>query len=166
LIIGLGNPILGDDGIGWRVVEALDNQMKTSIHQKAARPGMDEPADWPEIEIDYLSLGGLSLMERLVGYDRVIIVDALTTGNATPGTVMQLKLDDLPDQALGHLCSAHDTSLQNALKVGKMMGARVPEDIMVVGIEINPIYDFSDNLSPMIGESIPEAVQIIMENLK
>jgi Ni,Fe-hydrogenase maturation factor len=47
-----------------------------------------------------------------------------------------------------------------------MMGARVPEDIMVVGIEINPIYDFSDNLSPMIGESIPEAVQIIMENLK
>ena len=51
LMIGLGNPILGDDGVGWRVAE--------EVTRKTNRPA--------DIEVDCVALGGLSLMERLTG---------------------------------------------------------------------------------------------------
>jgi len=66
LVVGLGNPILGDDGIGWRVADAV----------RAIKP---------DIEVDCLALGGLSLMERLVGYGRVIIIDSIQTRDGRIG---------------------------------------------------------------------------------
>ena len=56
IVVGLGNPILGDDGVGWRVAQAVQ-------------------ALAPEADVECQALGGLSLMERLVGYQRAIIVD-------------------------------------------------------------------------------------------
>jgi Ni,Fe-hydrogenase maturation factor len=55
LIVGLGNPILGDDGVGWKVLE--------QIKQRYQEKGIPEP-----FETDFLAVGGLRLMERLVGY--------------------------------------------------------------------------------------------------
>ena len=166
LVIGLGNPILGDDGVGWRVVEEFEKRLKCeklleeSETQKSLKPN---PL---EIEFEYQSVGGLALMERMIGYDRVIIVDAITTGRSQPGAVKIMRLADLPDRTIGHLSSGHDTTLQNALKVGKVMGAKMPESIMIVGIEANQVYNFSDELSFAVQHSIPEAVHKLMELLK
>jgi hydrogenase maturation protease len=166
LVLGLGNPILGDDGVGWRVVEEFEKRLKyenpleQSETQKPLKPN---PL---EIEIDYQSVGGLALMERMVGYDQVILVDAITTGSAQPGTVKMMRLADLPDRTIGHLSSGHDTTLQNALKVGKVMGAKLPESVTIVGIEANQVYNFSDELSFAVQYSIPEAVHKLMELIK
>ncbi len=73
------------------------------------------------IEVDCASLGGLSLMERLTGSERVILVDSIFTGKKPVGTVSQFTLSDLPDLSAGHSASAHDTSLRNALNVGRSM---------------------------------------------
>jgi len=153
LIIGLGNPILGDDGIGWRVAEAIE-EIINSQHKS-----------YPHVDIDYLSVGGLRLMERLIGYDRAIIIDAITTKKFPPGTVMSFPLEDLPNQAVGHLSSAHDTTLQNALKAGRSFGAQLPENIRIVAIESERVYDFTDELTPPAASAIPEAVQMVDEIL-
>jgi len=152
LIIGLGNPILGDDGVGWRVAEAISN-----LH-----------SPFSNLEIDYLSLGGLSLMERMIGYDRVILIDTLVTGQHPVGHVSRFLLPDLPDFSSGHTTAAHDTSLQTALRVGKQMGANLPapENIWIVGIEAHPVYDFSEKLSPLITAAIPTAVEMVVAALK
>lgn len=166
LIIGLGNPILGDDGIGWRVVEEFEKRLKndTSFKAKAAlQPAVENSLEY---EFDYLSLGGLALMERVIGYDEVILVDAITTGTVPNGTVILMNLDDLPVRAIGHLSSGHDTTLQNALKVGKEMGAKIPDRITIVGIETDQVYNFSEELSFSVNQSIPEAVNQLMELLK
>ena len=106
LIIGLGNPILGDDGVGWVVAEKVQAEL---INPQSA---IENPQS---VEVDCASLGGLSLMERLTGSERVILVDAIFTGKQPVGTVSRFLLDELPDLSAGHSASAHDTSLRNAL---------------------------------------------------
>jgi hydrogenase maturation protease len=149
LLIGLGNPILGDDGIGWRVVQAVE----------AALP--------PEsgVEIDYLSLGGLSLMERLVGYRRAIIVDSIQTRAGEAGEVHVFPLEALPDLSAGHTTAAHDTSLQTALALGRRMGAPLPQEVVVVGVEAERVYDFSEELSEAVAAAIPVACAAVLQLL-
>ena len=143
IIIGLGNPILGDDGVGWRVAEAVRDLM-------------------PPAEIDCLALGGLSLMERLVGYDKVIIIDSIQTHGGVIGQVYTLHLDDLPDLSAGHTTAVHDTSLSTALKLGRTMGARLPDEVMIVAIEADRVYDFSEQLTPDVEAAIPVATKAVM----
>jgi hydrogenase maturation protease len=65
-----------------------------------------------------------------------------------------------------HITSAHDTSLQNAIELGKSMGAELPEDITVVGIATQHIYDFSEELSPPVAKAVPQAARIVLELLQ
>ncbi|MCL4263905.1 MAG: hydrogenase maturation protease [Anaerolineae bacterium] len=147
LVVGLGNPILGDDGVGWRVVEAV----------KVLRPSL---------EVDCLALGGLSLMERLIGYDRAIIVDAIHTGHGRTGTVTTFPLHDLPDHSAGHTTAVHDLSLPTALALGRQMGAQLPEEITIVGIEADRVYDFSEELSTAVQDAIPVAVTAVLTEIE
>jgi len=149
LVVGLGNPILGDDGVGWRVAEEVARQL----------------AD-PAVEVDRLALGGLSLMERLIGYDRVIIVDAMQTPGGIVGDVYQLDLRDLPDRSAGHTTAVHDTSLQTALQLGRQMGASLPEDVQIVGIEADRVYEFSEALTPAVATAVPQAAQLVLNLLQ
>jgi hydrogenase maturation protease len=152
LIIGLGNPILGDDGVGWRVAEAVKNKLETEIPDVAS-----------EVDVDFLSVGGLSLMERMVGYQKAILIDAIMTNQHPEGTVLYFPLAALPNRAFGHLCSSHDTTLQNALEIGRRMGASLPDLIEVVGVEAREVYDFSEDLSPEVAQAVPLAVDFILK---
>jgi hydrogenase maturation protease len=151
LIIGLGNPILGDDGVGWVVAQQLK----------------DELVEREDIEFDFLSLGGLSLMERLTGYQKVIMIDALSTGNYPQGKVISFPLDSMVDLNAGHSSSPHDTSLRNALDVGRSMNISLPknENIIVVAVEAANVYDFSRELSPQVADAVPHAVNLVLEIL-
>lgn len=113
-----------------------------------------------------MALGGLSLMERLVGYDRAIVVDAICTGEAPPGSVRCFALDDLPDFCTGHTTASHDVSLQTALRVGRAMGAKLPREIVVVAVEAEHVYDFCETLSPPIAAAVPEAVRQVLALLE
>ena len=153
LIIGLGNPILGDDGVGWVVahkVEALLSEWGGSV------------------EVDYLALGGLSLMERLIGYEKVILIDSLTTGKHRQGEVITFTLEELVDLTSGHTTAAHDTSLKTALATGRQLGAILPadKDVHVVAIEAQNVYDFKKSLSPVIAAAVPVATQQVCDLLR
>jgi hydrogenase maturation protease len=162
LVIGLGNPILGDDGLGWRVADEVAKIMEG--------PPFDPAQDRPEVEVDCASLGGLSLMERLTGYERVILIDAIYTGQKPIGTISRFTLNDVPDLTAGHSASAHDTSLRTALNVGRSMNIDLPadENVTVVAIEAENVYDFSEKLSPPIEAAVPVATEKVLEllNLK
>ncbi len=148
LVVGLGNPLLGDDGVGWRIAEQV----------RAALRDTDEAVD-----VDCLSVGGLRLMERLTGYERVILIDAITTGQAIIGSLSQFGLSDLSDRAVGHSGSAHDATLQTALRLGRALGVELPETIIVIGVEAEITFDFTEALSPAIAAAVPRAVQIVLD---
>ena len=148
LVVGLGNPILGDDGVGWKIAEEVKQQLDS-----------DSPVD-----VEFLSLGGLSLMEHLVGYERAILIDAVTSDQEI-GSVIVSNLNEMPDYSAFHIASAHDTSLQNALKLGKSMGVSLPKDVIIVGIATDHIYDFSESLSHPVAQAIPKATEIVINLL-
>jgi len=165
IVIGLGNPLLGDDGVGWRVAEEVRRLLMADFGLLIEGDKSEIANQKSTIEIDYFSLGGLSLMERLVGYDRAIIVDAVST-DRPPGTVSHFRLGDLPDFSTGHTSAAHDTSLQNALCVGRTLGAHLPDEVIVVGVEARRVYDFSETLTPPVAEAIPAAARLVFELLE
>ena len=112
LVLGMGNPILGDDGVGVRIAEEVQVAL---------------PAD-AGVDVSEACVGGLSLMERMVGYDTVILVDALCTAPVHPGAVRKLDLDDLRTMgSTQHIASAHDTNLLTALDAGKRMSLPLPQ---------------------------------------
>lgn len=148
LVIGLGNPILGDDGVGWRVAEKVR-----------------EAVDDPEVDVLCLSLGGLALMEHLAGYRRAVIVDAMTTG-AAPGSLHRFSARELDELGAQHTASVHDLSLRSALAFGRQMGLDLPEDIRVVGVEARPEFEFGDSLGEAVSRALPEAVAAVLDALQ
>jgi hydrogenase maturation protease len=147
LVLGLGNPILGDDGVGLVVLERLRPQLH----------------DRPDIDLGQDYWGGLRLMERLVGYDRAIIIDAIVSGQAV-GTVLALAPDSIPTQ---RSASSHDVTLPTALDLGRQSGAQLPSDenIMLIAIEAGDVYTFSEQLSPDVEAAIPSAIQAVLDAL-
>jgi len=151
IVVGLGNPLLGDDGVGWKVAEEVNQRL-----------GEDSP-----FAVECFSLSGLSLMEQLIGYERVILIDSLNTGKHNQGEVVTFTLDTLEDLTYGHSASAHDASLKTALGVGRTMEAALPadKDIHVVAIEARHVYDFKEELTPEVAAAVPVAVQKVLDLL-
>jgi len=149
LVVGLGNPILGDDGVGWKVAEEVRKHIPRDV----------------VTDVACLSVGGISLMEHLIGYDHVILVDALST-DAPVGSISVLKLSQLPNYSAYHTTSVHDTSLQKAMELGRQMGAYLPADVMIIGIVTRCIHKFSDDLSPPVARVVPCVVNIVLDLLR
>jgi len=149
IIIGLGNPILGDDGVGWKVADEVKRQL---------------PPDSPVV-VNCLSLGGISLMERLIGFDRAILIDALAI-QGPPGSILTLSLEDLPNYSAYHTASTHDTTLQNALEMGRRIGAKLPSQVMVVGITAKQVFEFSEQLTEEVQAAVSSAVNAVISTLE
>ncbi len=145
LVVGLGNPILGDDGVGWRVAERVQARLND-----------------PDVDVLCLSLGGLSLMEHLAGYRRVLIVDAMTTG-APVGTLHRMSAQEMDELSIQHTASVHDLSLSAALTMGRELGLDLPDEIRVVGVEATPEFDFGERLSEAVGRAVPAASRAVLD---
>lgn len=148
ILIGLGNPILGDDGVGWKVAKEAQHRLPPEAR----------------VDVEFLSLGGISLMEHLIGYDRAVLVDAFRSGEAS-GSILVMHLEDLPSYSAYHTTSAHDTSLQNAIQMGRNMGAKLPEQVMIVGITTNQSFEFGEALTPEVSAAVPIAVNAALDLL-
>ena len=142
LILGIGNPILGDDGIGFHVINALES---------------NPPAE--DITLCAADVSGLGLLDYIIGYDQVIIVDAIMTLNGKPGTVYHLSIENF--QPSKHTISPHDTDLPTALKLGTMMQLHLPKKINIVAIEIPQVHEFSQQCTPAVYNSISDAIKLI-----
>jgi len=144
LVLGLGNPLLGDDSVGLRVAQRVRTRL----------------AGRPEIEVAEDYWGGLRLMERLVGFERAVIIDAVCAGGEA-GTVSTLSPDDMPTR---HSASAHDVDLGTALALGRRMGARLPhnDDVYIVAIEAAEVYTFREECTPAVQAGIEHAVQTVL----
>ena len=153
LVVGLGNPILSDDGVGWRVAEAVKAQLRES------------PVQGRRVDVVRASLGGLALAELLVGYRCAILVDAIMTENGVPGQVYHLRLADLPGTL--NTASAHDTNLRTALAALRRFGADLPPDeaIGVVAVEAADVWTFAEVCTPAVAAAVPQAAEAVLDLL-
>ena len=148
IILGVGNHILGDDGVGIHVVNELKKQIQN-----------------PDITIDEAVTGGMNLLELLLGYDKAIIIDAVKTENGETGEVKRIPLSNFSTM---HSCNPHDVSLIEAIEMAKKLGEdRIPKKIIVVGIMMKKIpCEFGEKLSNEIAAAVPKAVDMTLNEIK
>lgn len=149
LVLGLGNPILSDDAVGVRVAEAVGAALA--------------PLPRPPAEVATAAVGGLALMELMIGYDRAILIDALCRADQAPGNLLRLSLADIQAlQPTERSVSPHDTSLGIALALGRQMGLPLPEELVIYAITVTDVLDFSEEPTPPVAAAIPAAVAAVL----
>ena len=148
IILGVGNPILCDDGVGIHVAKKLKQHITD-----------------PNVIIDEAFAGGMNLLDLLLGYDKAIIIDAVKTKNAEHGEVRRFSLDDMSSV---HSCNPHDVSLVEALRLAEKLGEkRVPHKITVIGVLLKETpCEFGENLSSEIAAAVPKAVDMTLSELE
>ena len=146
LILGLGNSILSDDGVGLKVAAGI----RATVEQ-------------PDVSILETESGGINLLEFLVGYDRAIIVDAIKTKNGIPGDIYKLKLDSLTGSR--HTNSTHGIDFAGIIELGEKVGMDLPRKIIIFAIEAVDVNTFSENCSPEVKNAIPLCMDMIIKEL-
>ena len=145
-IIGLGNEMLSDDGLGIRVVRELKNRL-----------------DDRSVAFEELSVGGLQLFDYLIGTEECIIVDAIKTGTQPAGTL--LRFVQTPDTEPVKITSSHQIDLGQILGLARFMGAPLPKRLTVYGIEADDITTFSEQCTGEVARSIGRLVDLICRDL-
>jgi len=122
--------------------------------------------DHDEASLQQACVGGVSLMELLVGYRRAIIVDAIIDPEEAPGSVWCRPLSAVETGVASHLDSSHDAPLPAAIEAGRAMGADLPSDIDVVGIVIQRGDIFGEELSDVVAAAVPVAAAEVVGVLR
>jgi hydrogenase maturation protease len=146
LVIGFGNPILCDDGVGNHVARTLAGRIKRS-----------------DTTIIETSSAGLDIVDLISGYDKVIIIDAIMTGKSKPGIIHRVSPSELNSTL--HSVSLHDLSLGNAIELGKKLGVTMPGQIIIFGIEVQNIDTFSETCTVEVESAIPGCIDLILKEL-
>jgi len=149
LVLGMGNTILRDDGIGIYVV------------REAAKRFRQENVGFSEA-----SLGGLRILDVIAGYQRVVMVDAIQTRNGQPGEIHHLSPQDLKLSL--HAGSSHDISLPGALALGRALGLTLPDDenFVIIAIEVEDPFTFGEGCTPAVEKAVPRAVDAVLAEVK
>ena len=144
-MLGIGNELAGDDIIGIKAVREV------------------EEIGPSEIDYKQISTGGLQVLESILGYDKVLIVDSVET-NSPNNRILKLNSKDFSKATF--LASPHDVNFPTALEIGRKTSPELmPKVIRIIGIEI-PVQEFiTDKVSKETMAKIPMITEMILEEI-
>jgi len=146
LVLGMGNTIRKDDGVGVIAVRALRGQI-----------------DHPDVDIKETEEAGFGMLDLFQGYDEMIIVDAIKTGQARPGTVHCCGPEVL--NRAGVQFSSHQTGLPTVLEMANLLNIESPRRIHVFAVEVRDTDTFGDTLSDEVREASQRVTNLVKRHL-
>jgi hydrogenase maturation protease len=144
LVLGLGNPILTDDAVGIRVAQGLEQE-------------------FPAEDVIGTSEAGVALLDYVVGYDRLVIIDSIMTKSGKPGAVYKLGLEDLKPAM--SLSSSHGVDIATAFALGEKLGFSMPKNVAIYAVEISDNTTFGEKCTQEVEERIPSIIRQIVEEV-
>ncbi len=145
VIIGVGNLLLMDEGIGIHVINELEKQKLPQ-----------------NVEIYDGGTGGFKLIDLMHGAKRVIFIDAVETGKA-PGTITTFKSKDVRSIYPKKKYSLHDTDLLEVIKMVELLGN--PPEIEIVGVQPKTI-NYGTTLSKELRDAIPDIINTVLSRIE
>ena len=146
LLLGMGNPILRDDAVGIRLARQLQQRL-------GERPGLTV--------VPECSVGGINLLEVIGGFDRVIVLDSIKTGQEPAGSWYRFSARSLRETL--HLSSVHDANFMTALELGRLLGMALPVDdeIHIFAVEVDDNITFDERMTDALESAFDHIVQEI-----
>lgn len=144
LILGLGNPILSDDAAGLQAARQLY-----------------ELVGGDDVDLVEAAVAGMQTVQLLSGYDRAVIIDVVQD-EARVGEVWRLDSADLEDVSS---TSSHGIGVGQALRLARLMGLPVPEQILIYAIAAADTSTFGESLTPRLAQALPGIVRRIAADL-
>jgi len=145
IIIGIGNILLMDEGIGIHVINELEKHKLPD-----------------NVDIYDGGTGGFKLIDLMREAKRVIFIDAVEAGK-TPGTITTFKYKDVRSIYPKKKYSLHDTNLLEVIKMAELL--EVPIEIEIVGIQPKTI-NYSTTLSKELRDAMPDIINTVLSRIE
>ena len=142
LILGVGNTVRSDDGVGVHVARGI------------AHAGAPD-----DVDVAFAGTSGLGILDMVVGYDRLVIVDAIDCGQP-PGTILELALEDLETSSTLNAVNPHQGDLAMILETGRRVGLEISRDVRIVAIQIQDAVTLSERCTPAVEAAIGPACDL------
>jgi hydrogenase maturation protease len=147
LVLGLGNSILSDDGVGLYIAQEIKQKINS-----------------PDVTVTWTEAGGINLLEYLIGYDKVIIIDAVLTGKGAPGTIT--RYDGNTINACRHANSTHGIDFASLVELGRMLQFAIAEQIVLFGIEVRDVSSFQEKCTLEVERAVPACAESVIQELE
>lgn len=147
LIGGIGNVLLGDDGVGPYVLRLLDSRYRFG----------------DDVELADLGTPALDLTHQIVGLRSLILIDSVASGEHVPGTVVLFRKEEIMSIAPAERLDPHSPALSECLLTAEMLGAS-PEYVLLVGI-VGTSYEPGEPLSAAVRGAVEDAINVILQEL-
>lgn len=144
MVLGLGNDLLADDGVGLAVADSLRNQINGRC------------------DVITTAEGGVGLLDYLIGYNRAILIDAVTTGRACPGTVHVWSPDDIGAVAAP---SPHYAGIPELFVIARQLQLDFPTEMVIFGIEVADVVTVGGDMGTAVTRSISRVVDRVKSQL-
>jgi hydrogenase maturation protease len=149
LVLGIGNSILGDDGVGVRVAQEV-----------AARIN-DENIDVRDVSVD-----GLNLFDHILGYDRLVVVDAIVAEDGRVGEIYRLKPERVCDPSRSAI-SPHHFNLATTIEIGnKLFPGAMPREVTLYAVGAEEATTVTEEMTGEVKEAVPRAASLILEEIR
>jgi len=149
LVLALGNPILCDDGVAFHVLD----------HIRACLPEGDD------LVLEEASTGGIDLLNHVIGFDKVLLIDAIKTAGGEPGQVRTFDEGDFKETL--HASSTHSVNFSTAMELGRALRpGQMPAEIAILAIEAGVVDCFDEELTPEVREAVPKAASAALGILR
>ena len=148
LVLGIGNTLLGDDGVGVHAAREVARQV-----------------DRDDVTVIDVGTDGLNLLEVMMGYDRMIVIDAIVTENGDIGAVYCLSPEQLYEPS-GFSVSPHHFNLATTLEIGrKLFPGEIPEDVTVFAVDTLEATEITEEMTDRVREAMPGLVSRVLAKL-
>ncbi|HTY22561.1 MAG TPA: hydrogenase maturation protease [Desulfomonilaceae bacterium] len=143
LILGMGNPILSDDGVGLFIARQLEGKI-------------------PDVDVITTAMAGLNILDLVIGYDKLFVIDAVLTDGKSLGNLKKLT----ENEGSLHLFSSHGLNFPELLRLGSELGYKMPDVVAIYGIDIGNEIAFGEGLSPELRRKMTSVVDEILQDIK
>jgi hydrogenase maturation protease len=147
LLLGLGNDILTDDAVGLLVVRQLREELAGDVG----------------VDVQETQEMGLALLDYLTGYCDVVLVDAVQTGRAPPGTLHELNAENLSNLT-GR--TPHFLGVGETLQLGRQLGLDMPQRVRIFAVEAADVQTLGTTLSPILQDVLPMIVARVRDAVR
>lgn len=147
LVLGIGNTIRGDDGVGIKISEALKGQL-----------------DFSAVEIKQTHESGINLLDKIFGYEKVVIIDSIQSQGEMIGDIYRWNLLEKWPGASAMPYSLHNIGLAEILNLAYGL-IDTPKEVIIYAVNTGDNDSFRDTMSLKIKRAIPKVVELVKNEL-